>query len=114
MQPKMIKCYNRVEWRFNKLLHREDGPAIEWKNGYKAWYQNGERHRVGGPAVEWANGYKEWYSNGRLHRVDGPAVEYFNGLKSWYLKDKLYNTEEEWFKALDKDSQIAYLFNMEK
>ena len=24
-----------------QLLHREDGPAIDWPNGSKEWYQNG-------------------------------------------------------------------------
>ena len=44
-------------------LHREDGPAIEWSDGYKEWYINGERHREDGPAVEWTSGYKEWHIN---------------------------------------------------
>ena len=46
------------------MLHREDGPAVEGYNGYKAWYINGKRHREDGPAVEWSNGIKEWYLNG--------------------------------------------------
>ena len=24
------------------LLHREDGPAVEWNDGYKAWWLNGK------------------------------------------------------------------------
>ena len=48
------------------ILHREDGPAIEHTNGYKAWYINGERHREDGPAVEWSDGSKAWYINDRL------------------------------------------------
>ena len=47
------------------ILHREDGPAIEWSSGSRAWYLNGERHREDGPAVEFANGDKEWYLNGK-------------------------------------------------
>ena len=27
---------------FNNKLHREDGPAVEWGNGTKFWYLNGE------------------------------------------------------------------------
>jgi hypothetical protein len=46
------------------ILHREDGPAVEGYDGYKAWYINGKRHREDGPAVEWSNGIKEWYLNG--------------------------------------------------
>ena len=30
------------EWYFNGQLHREDGPALEWANGSKYWFLNGE------------------------------------------------------------------------
>ena len=36
------------------LVHREDGPAIEYADGAKAWYINGTLHREDGPAVEYA------------------------------------------------------------
>ena len=26
--------------------HREDGPAVEFPNGNKLWFQNGELHRM--------------------------------------------------------------------
>ena len=48
-----------------KVLHRENGPAVEWWNGHKEWWRNGQRHRIDGPAVEWADGIKEWYINGK-------------------------------------------------
>lgn len=54
-------------------------------------------HRLDGPAVEYSNGEKAWYQDGKRHRLDGPAVEYSNGGKFWYIEDKEY-TEEE-FKA---------------
>lgn len=47
------------------LLHREDGPAVEWDDGDKAWFIDGNRHRVDGPAVMSANGSKEWWINGK-------------------------------------------------
>ena len=47
-----------------RFRHREDGPAIEWVDGTKVWYINGERHREDGPAIEDADGYKAWYING--------------------------------------------------
>jgi hypothetical protein len=68
----------------NGLYHREDGPAIEHANGYKAWYWHGEYHREDGPAIEHANGYKAWYWHGKLHREDGPAIEHANGYKAWF------------------------------
>ena len=46
------------------ILHRENGPAVEWANGVRSWYQNGKRHRTDGPAVEYPTGSKSWYING--------------------------------------------------
>ena len=47
------------------ILHRTDGPAVEWYDGGKEWIINGERHREDGPAVEYATGSKGWYLNGK-------------------------------------------------
>ena len=33
-------------------------------NGTKRWYLNNQLHRTDGPAVEYYNGYKYWYING--------------------------------------------------
>jgi len=52
-------------WYKDDLLHREDGPAIEWANGLKYWYKNDKCHREDGPAFEGANGYKAWYYHGK-------------------------------------------------
>ena len=30
-------------WYLNDVLHREDGPAIEYANGEKFWYLNGNQ-----------------------------------------------------------------------
>lgn len=46
-------------------FHREDGPAVEYAYGTKAWYLNGKRHREDGPAIEWASGDKSYYLNGQ-------------------------------------------------
>jgi len=46
-----------------RILHREDGPAIEYENGNKVWYLNGACHRIDGPAFERIDGYKAWYIN---------------------------------------------------
>jgi hypothetical protein len=70
------------------ILHRVDGPAIEWSDGSKEWYLDGKLHREDGPAVEWLNVSKDWYMNGKRHREDGPAVEWANGTKEWYLNGK--------------------------
>ena len=52
---------------YDKRLHREGGPAIEWADGSKFWYLNGKAHRVDGPAVEFPNGTKYWGLNGQEH-----------------------------------------------
>lgn len=44
-------------WYLNDLLHREDGPAI-------IHAEMGRRTREDGPAVEYSDGYKEWYLAG--------------------------------------------------
>ena len=69
-------------------LHRVHGPAVEYSNGRREWYQNGLRHRLGGPAGEYPNSYRAWWQNGQLHRVDGPAIEYANGIRAWYINDR--------------------------
>jgi hypothetical protein len=93
-------------WYCNGHLHREDGPAIEFKNGNKKWYINDQLHRENGPAIEFPGGFeyrikgilhrtdgpatsngfvKEWYIDGKRHRTDGPAVEWANGNKEWWI-----------------------------
>ncbi len=76
------------------ICHRLDGPAVEYSDGDKEWFQNGKLHRLDGPAAELANGTKFWYQNDKLHRLDGPAIEYANGSKSWYIDDVEYTKEE--------------------
>lgn len=46
-------------------LHREDGPAGVWDDGYEEWCINGDPHRVEGPARIWGNGSREWWVKGR-------------------------------------------------
>lgn len=53
------------------------------------WYKDpkiGIRHRLDGPALEYADGDKVWFVDGEIHRVDGPAVEKANGDKEWFWK----------------------------
>ena len=71
----IVKFTNRVVYKLNDKLHREDGPAVEHTNGDREYYINGKRHREDGPAVEYSNGNKGYYINGKLHRVGGPAIE---------------------------------------
>ena len=119
--------YDCTLYNLNGLLHREDGPAIEHKDGTKEYFINGKRHRQDGPAVidfdgnemYWVNGLlhreggpainkrdtKEYYVNGKRHRIDGPAVETvgfkdgsFTPYIEYYLCGKKYS-HEDWLKA---------------
>jgi hypothetical protein len=55
------KCWRNAKGQ----LHREDGPAMEYVDGSKFWYQNDKLHREDGPAVVNVNGIKRWYINGK-------------------------------------------------
>jgi len=61
--------------------------------GNKAWLLNGKYHREDGPAVEWSDGYKGWCLNGKYHREDGPAREWPDGNRQWFLNDKEVHPE---------------------
>jgi hypothetical protein len=69
------------------ILHRKDGPAVEFVNGTKVWMRFGELHREDGPAMEHATGDVEYYQRGMCHRVDGPAVEFYDGYVEWWYED---------------------------
>lgn len=65
MQTVVInKNLDRFFYNKKFQLHRDNGPAIEYSNGDRVWYQNDKRHRIDGPAVEYENGYKSWWVNG--------------------------------------------------
>lgn len=93
-----------------KILHREDGPAIEWVNGDKEWYINNKQHREDGPAIEWTNGNTYWYLNG---------VEYSE--EEFNEKMNNYDTIDVQLAQADKDAEqawerwaAAYLIQREK
>lgn len=100
------------------ILHRTDGPAVEYADGDKEWYVNGELHRVDGPAIQYASGTKEWWMHGQRHRTDGPAIECASGSKSWYLNGVRY-MEKEFEKIMHPQSveltldQIAAKFGVD-
>ena len=103
-----VKVYrNRTEWRnLEGKMHRLDGPAIEYSDGYKAWWVNGQLHRIDGPAVEYSEGNKEWWVNGKLHRVDGPAVEWSNGIKEWFIEGEEF-TEDEFKRKVNPIKELT-------
>ena len=56
---------SRVIWNLDNKLHREDGPAVTYRDGTQEWWLNDKLHREDGPAVIWADGTKQWYLNGQ-------------------------------------------------
>jgi hypothetical protein len=76
-----VNKYGNKRWFLNEELHREDGPAVEYSNGYKAWYLYGKRHREDGPAIIQADGTKEWWLNGEF--IEKTEFDSAWGPKNW-------------------------------
>ena len=66
------------------------------EDGTRRYYNTaGQLHRTDGPAIEWADGTKWWYQNGLLHRTDGPAIISKTRLPSFWLNGE-YMTPREY------------------
>lgn len=94
-------------------LHREDGPALEyrgmgagfttaegrrWRPGDEVWALHGKYHRKDGPAclIHTDEGrVEEWWEEGNRHRIDGPAVRYEDGREEYWVAGKNL-PKEEW------------------
>jgi len=89
------------------------------EDGDKYYYSDAAmtiRHRLDGPAIEYADGAKWWYVDGERHRLDGPAIEHADGTKWWYMhgkrlseKEFIHLTAEEFVLTMD---QIAAKFGV--
>ena len=78
-------------------LHREDGPAIEFQSGARAWRYCNMLHREDGPALILSDGSSYWYIRDKLHRLNGPAIETANGNRHWFIEGKELPKEvEKW------------------
>ena len=75
-----MENYNRVDKNSDRIFY----------------FLNDKLHRIDGPAVEYRNGYKEWCQNGKLHRLDGPAIEERYGTNYYYINGKYVKTKEEY------------------
>ena len=95
----------------SRVLHRVDGPALEYTNGDKYWYIDNKMHRIDGPALEYVNGDKYWYIDDKMHRIDGPAVEYADGDKAWYIDGKEFS-EREFNKCIEEAKQLPLVLRL--
>jgi hypothetical protein len=78
-----------------KSIKKEFIYGIEYRN------EQGKLHREDGPAVEYKDGTKYWLINGKFHRLDGPAVEYPNSDREWWINGKEY-LEENYYQEIVK------------
>ena len=60
------------------------------KSGTKCWYKDGLAHRDDGPAIIYRDGAQHWYKNGVCHRDYGPASIYCDGSQAWYKEGEEY------------------------
>lgn len=61
-----------IYWYVNGKLHREDGPAIEWKDGSQGWFVEGKCHCETGPAIQNADGKNQWF----IHNISISEEDY--------------------------------------
>jgi len=85
-------------------MNKDNQPVyLTDKYGVKTFYLNNLLHREDGPAIEYPNGSKYWFLHGRRHRIDGPAIEYYNGTKFWYYHgEQIICFSQEEFERLIK------------
>lgn len=102
-----IRPYSRrVAWNTKKFI----------KNSYGTrWYNEfGELHREDGPAVEWDDGRKEWFQNDERHRIDGPAIYNYNNKAYFYIRSINFKDKEHWFRCLKPEEKYYAMFNIDE
>ena len=75
----------------------EDGNYVD-EDGDLVWVFKGNYHRNDGPAIIYKEGGEEWVNHGQLHRTDGPAIEGPDGYVRWNIYNQQF-TFEDWLKA---------------
>lgn len=84
-----VDIHGTQRWYKNSKLHRDDGPAVIYRDGEQRWFKNGKLHRDDGPAVIRPDGERRWFKHGKNHREDGPAVTYHDGSVAWSLNNTI-------------------------
>jgi len=59
----LVKTHNLgvTFWFHLDKLHRDYGPAEDWLDDFKVWYQNGQRHRNDGYSASWRDGSEVYH-----------------------------------------------------
>lgn len=68
----------------NGLLHRSDGPAVEFKSGIEFWINNGNFHREDGPAI--TNNKNSKYNEYWLNNKRATSEEIKNIKRNYWIK----------------------------
>ena len=75
------------------MTKQEDGVEIKVeRDGTRLWYLHSVLHRDDGPAVEYPNGQKWWFQFGKQHREDGPAIERPDARSSGFVMGSVTET----------------------
>lgn len=75
--------------------------SIKQTAQYIEYYKGGILHRDDGPAIEYFDGGYTYYKHGKIHRTDGPAATTSNGCFFWWY-------DNVWTKAQFPDGFIEY------
>ena len=71
-------------------------------------------HNPYGPAIIYKDGYKAYWIEGKVHKLDGPAVIFSDGEGQYWISDKYLTKEQfevhpERLKHLGKDYLICLI-----
>src|ERR1700691_5145576 len=107
-----------IFYYLNGKCHREDGPAIIWKDGKVLYFINDKSIKIKDwkdlpenytGIVEYKNIGMCYYLNGKYHREDGPAFIWKDGTMFYYLNGKYHREDGPAF--IWKDGTIKYFIN---
>jgi hypothetical protein len=90
----------------NSTNNKNSNYTIVYKDR-KEWYKNGKLHRENGPAIQYKNGFKKWYKNGILYRECGPKIIKHN--KKWFINGQSLEYE---LSIVPKTSICSYCLNV--
>lgn len=91
---------NKPDIEYNGLM--------EWEDGTRTYWTKGERHRLDGPAVEYADGGKEWWYQGEYVAsneemlVAPKFLTNFDSMKEFESHHILINRDDQYILIEDK------------
>lgn len=90
----------------------ESKPTVD-DTGATCWFNaDGEYHRDDGPAIIWKDGSEFWYQYDRCHNINGPAARWTESNSvSWHI-DGMKISFEEWCKRTSRTSEEALFLKL--